>query len=124
MKEYIVIFVGGGLGASARYWLSGLLYEKWGTAFPYGTLAVNILGCLAIGILMSSTEERFLASPQLRLFLTIGILGGFTTFSSFSYETIAMVRDGEFFYGSLNVMTSVFSCLIGTWIGIQIGKLF
>ena len=124
MKEYILIFLGGGIGASARYWLGGLVHERLGSAFPYGTLAVNVLGCLLIGILMSTMEERFLASPQLRLFLTIGILGGFTTFSSFSYETIALLRGGEMLNAGLNVSAGIIACLSGTWLGVQLGKLF
>ena len=124
MKEYILIFVGGGLGASARYWLGGLVHERLGSSFAYGTLAVNVLGCVLIGLVMSTLEERFLASPQLRLFLTIGILGGFTTFSSFSYETIAMLRSGETLYAGINVGASIVTCLVGTWLGFNIGKLF
>ena len=88
----LLVFLGGGIGATARYGLQGVVYRVAGTAFPYGTLAVNVLGSLLIGFLMALFEERFIVNPSLRLFLTIGILGGFTTFSSFSYETIAMLR--------------------------------
>jgi len=122
--NYLLVFVGGGLGASARYWLGGLFHERYGSDFPYGTLFVNLVGCFLIGVLMATLEERFLGSPQLRIFLAIGILGGFTTFSSFSYETIAMLRDGEFLYATLNVALSVATCLAGTWLGVQVGKLF
>ena len=101
LQSYLLVFAGGGIGAALRYWLSGVVHERFGSAFPYGTLAVNILGCFVIGIVMASMQERFLAHPSLRVFLAIGILGGFTTFSSFSYETIAMLKDGEFFYSSV-----------------------
>jgi fluoride exporter len=123
MANYIFVFVGGGLGAAARYWLQGFIYGETGTSFPYGTLAVNVLGCFIIGVLMSSMEERFLVHPSIRIFLTIGILGGFTTFSSFSYETISLFRDGEILYALANALGSLFLCLIGTWIGVQLGKL-
>lgn len=122
MLNYILVFVGGGLGAAARYGLQGLIYSKTGTTFPFGTLAVNVLGCFVIGLLMTSMEERFLIQPSTRIFLTIGILGGFTTFSSFTYETISLFRDGEILYGLANTAASLLLCLIGTWIGIQISK--
>ena len=123
MRNVLLVFLGGGIGAGARYWLSGLVYGKFGSAFPYGTLAVNLIGCLLIGVLVTGMEERFITNPTLRVFLTIGVLGGFTTFSSFSYETVAMLRDGELYHAALNVMASVFLCVVGTWIGMQLGKL-
>ncbi|HEY6953329.1 MAG TPA: fluoride efflux transporter CrcB [Bacteroidota bacterium] len=123
MTDYVLVFVGGGLGAAARYGLQGLVYQKTGTGFPYGTLAVNILGCFLIGLLTSSMEERFLVQPSIRLFLTIGILGGFTTFSSFSFETISLIRDGEVLFALANALGSLLLCLLCTWIGFQLGKL-
>jgi fluoride exporter len=121
--KYALIFLGGGTGAALRYWMQGVVYGRTGTDFPYGTLAVNVLGCLVIGFLMVSLEERFLAVPSLRLFLTIGILGGFTTFSSFSYETLALLRDGETVRAFANVSFTFVSCLSATWAGMLIGKL-
>jgi fluoride exporter len=122
MVKYILIFAGGGLGAALRYWLQGVVYTRTGAAFPYGTLVVNGLGCFVIGLLMVALEERFLAVPSLRLFLTIGILGGFTTFSTFSYETLALLRDGEFLMGLANVGFSILGCLAATWVGMQLGR--
>ena len=121
--NYVYVFIGGGIGAAARYYLSGIVYRWLPTNFPYGNLVVNILGCFAIGVLMTSLEERFLVNPTFRLFLTIGILGGFTTFSSFSYETISLFRNGELLFGSLNAAGSLIGCLIATVLGIMIGKL-
>jgi len=118
----LIVFVGGGLGAVARYLLQGFVYRYSGTEFPYGTIVVNILGCFTIGLLMSSMEERFLATPSLRLFLTIGILGGFTTFSSFSYETMALLREGNFLAGGMNIVASVVTCLVATWLGLGLGR--
>jgi CrcB protein len=120
--RYVLVFVGGGLGAALRYWLAGAVQARAGATFPYGTLAVNILGCFIIGLLMVALEERFLAVPPLRLFLTIGILGGFTTFSSFSFETLALARDGEFMMAMANVGASVLACLSATFVGMRVGK--
>ncbi len=123
VKNYLFVFVGGGVGASARYWLSGAVYRFVPADFPYGNLVVNILGCLLIGILMSGLQERFVFTPSLRVFLTIGILGGFTTFSSFSYETVALMRDGETVGAAINVVSSVLGCLVSTYIGMLIGRI-
>ena len=124
MQNYLLVFAGGGIGAAARYWLSGLVYQRLGSEFPSGTLLVNVIGCLLIGFLMSLFEERFVLYPSLRIFLTIGILGGFTTFSSFSFETMALLRDGELLYASANILLSVVVCLGGTWVGLTLGKIF
>ena len=121
--RYLLIFAGGGLGAVLRYWAQGLVYNRMGSAFPYGTVLVNIVGCFVIGLLMVSMEERFLATPALRLFLTVGILGGFTTFSSFSFETLALFRDGESALALANVGVSVLVCLCATWTGMKLGRL-
>jgi CrcB protein len=121
--NYVYVFLGGGIGAAARYYLSGAVYRWLPTNFPYGNLVVNLLGCFAIGVFMTSLEERFLVIPTLRLFLTVGILGGFTTFSSFSFETIALFRNGEVLLGSVNAAASVIGCLIATVLGIIVGKL-
>ncbi len=119
-----LVFVGGGIGAVARYWMQGMVYRFMNGVFPYGTIAVNILGCFMIGLLMTGMEERFMVNPSLRIFITIGILGGFTTFSSFSFETIALFQDGEIFFGMLNILASVAICLTATYVGVFIGKLF
>ena len=121
--RYLLIFAGGGLGAMLRDWVQGLVYDRMGSAFPYGTVLVNIVGCFVIGLLMVSLEERFLATPALRLFLTVGILGGFTTFSSFSFETMALFRDGESALALANVGLSVLVCLCATWTGMKLGRL-
>jgi fluoride exporter len=123
LKNYFLAGFGGGLGAMTRYWLSGFVYRFLPTSFPYGNLVVNILGCFVIGVLMSSMQERFLVAPSLRIFLTIGILGGFTTFSSFSYETVSLLRDGELLRGCINVCASVFGCMLATYCGILSGRL-
>ncbi|HEX2866737.1 MAG TPA: fluoride efflux transporter CrcB [Ignavibacteriales bacterium] len=122
MKYALIVFLGGGIGAVTRYWLSGYIYRLTGASFPYGTLVVNVLGCLLIGFLMTFFAERFIITPELRLLLTIGFLGGLTTFSTFSYETIALLEEGNFLYGFGNVIVSVVVCLASTWLGAAIGK--
>ena len=121
--SYAAVFVGGGLGAVARYALQGLVYRSVQGSFPYGTMAVNIIGCFIIGFLMIAFEERFMVNPLLRLFVTVGILGGFTTFSSFSFETFALLRDGEIMLGVVNAGASLIGCLAATYIGAVAGKL-
>lgn len=123
MQQILLAGLGGFLGSVCRYWMSTATYRLLGSDFPYGTLAVNILGCLLIGFLMTFFEERFLVNPNLRIFLTIGILGGFTTFSSFSYETVSLLREGSYWMGSANIVGSVMTCLGATWIGAVLGKL-
>lgn len=123
MEKIVMAGLGGFIGSAARYWMSNLTYRFWGQDFPYGTLVVNVLGCLLIGFLMTFFEERFLVNPNLRIFLTIGILGGFTTFSTFSFETVALLKEGSYLMGGGNIFLSVLSCLGATWIGSIAGKL-
>lgn len=118
----LLVFAGGGIGATLRYWLSGSVYRFTGSDFPYGTIVVNVLGSLFIGFLMSFFEERFVVQPGLRLFLTIGVLGGFTTFSTFSYETLALMKEMDLFQASANIVFTVLLCLGGCWIGNAIGR--
>jgi len=124
MKETVVAFLGGGVGTVFRYWLSGSVYRFVASTFPFGTLLVNGLGCLLIGFLMSLFEERFVVEPLLRVFLTIGVLGGFTTFSTFSYETVSLLREGSILIAMANILASVCVCLFATWIGTVVGRLF
>jgi fluoride exporter len=124
MVNALLVMLGGGIGALARYWLQGVVHRSTGPGFPYGTVVVNVAGCFVIGLLMVGMEERFLVNPSLRVFLTVGILGGFTTFSSFSYETIALLRDGEVLFGAMNVIVSVTVCLAATYLGTVAAKLW
>jgi CrcB protein len=119
----VAVFIGGGIGAILRYWLGGSVYRFMGADFPYGTLLVNVLGCFFIGFLAYNFEERFVIQPWLRSFLAIGLLGGFTTFSTFSIETIALLQDGSYLRGIANVVYSLFIGLGATWFGITIGRL-
>ena len=124
MLNIALVFAGGGIGTLLRYWMGGSVQRWTGSALPYGTFLINSLGCLMIGFLMTSLDERFLGNPSLRIFLAIGILGGFTTFSTFSYETVEMMRSAEYFYAALNVSLTLVTCLVATYVGTVIGKIF
>jgi CrcB protein len=123
MKEFVAVFLGGGAGSALRYWLSGSVYRFVQPTFPYGTLVVNVSGCFFIGFLMAFFEERFVVQPLLRMFLTLGVLGGFTTFSTFSFETIELLRQGSTMSGFLNVLLSLGGCLTATLLGNMLGRL-
>ena len=122
--NYLMIFAGGGIGACIRYFLSGFVHRFLPAAFPFGTITVNITGCFIIGVLMSIFEKDILSGQFLRLFLITGILGGFTTFSSFSYETVDMIRSNALSHAALNVIFSIVSCLVSTGSGIYAARLF
>jgi CrcB protein len=123
LQQLIIAGIGGFIGTVFRYWISLFSYRVLGQDFPYGTLIVNIGGSLLIGFLMSLFEEKLIVSANLRIFLTIGILGGFTTFSTFSYETVVLLRESSFFVAAINILTTVFVCLAATWLGALTAKL-
>lgn len=112
----IALFCAG--GGLTRYYLSGWLYSLLGRAFPYGTLAVNIIGAYFIGLIMELALRSTLLSDTLRLGLTVGFLGGLTTFSTFSYETFKLLEEGQLLLAFTNVLVSVLLCLLFTWLGI------
>ncbi|MCK9407869.1 MAG: fluoride efflux transporter CrcB [Bacteriovoracaceae bacterium] len=124
MEKYLFIGLGGFLGSIARFGLASLVQTKTESLFPYGTMLVNIIGCFFIGLLMTLFQERFVVSQNVRLLLIIGILGGFTTFSSFSYDTFALIKSGNLFAAGLNAGMSLFGCLIATWAGFYAGENF
>ncbi len=117
MIKLLIIGTGGFIGAIARYGLSGLVHRALNGGFPAGTLVVNVMGCLAIGALMYFVEDRGTLGPTARLFLGIGILGGFTTFSSFGYETMELAGSGQWRLAMLNVAGNVLLGLGAVWAG-------
>lgn len=122
MVTILYIAVWGALGCLARYFISGWVYQLLGRNFPYGTFAVNIVGAFLIGLLMELGLRSTLIPQELRIGLTIGFLGGLTTFSTFSYETFRLLEDGELLIASVNVLVSVLICLICTWGGIMTAR--
>lgn len=108
MHPLLMVGLGGAAGSVLRYWLGGLVQHRLeGTGFPAGTLAVNLLGCFAIGTLAAVVETRHAFSPDLRLLLGAGLLGGFTTFSAFGNETLALLRAGQPALASINIVANV-----------------
>jgi len=118
MLSYLWVGIGGALGSIARFWLSGLIAERY-PVFPVNTLVINITGSFLIGIFaaMGVPEGRIYLAPGMRTFLMIGICGGFTTFSSFSLQTFKLAGDGEWLYAGLNILLSVALCLVAVWLG-------
>lgn len=123
MKLILAIGTGSFIGGVSRYFLSQLIHSKYLVIFPIGTLTVNIIGCFLIGLVYGFADKGSLAQ-EWRLFLATGVLGGFTTFSAFSNETVSLLRDGQLIYASAYVALSVVVGLIATFIGISITKLF
>jgi len=122
MVNYMVVFVGGGIGSVVRYILAVWIGQKWGRNFPLGTFMINVTGSFLIGFLMTLMAERFVENPQWRLLLVVGGLGGYTTFSTFQYETGKLVLDGELLYASLNVILSVVVGFIALKLGEVIAR--
>lgn len=124
MLKYLLIGTGGFIGSILRYWTSVNAYKILGEKFPYGTFIVNALGCLLIGFIAEISENRFLISSEVRTFLMIGFLGGYTTFSTFGYETFTLLQDKDYTTAIINILLSVVVCITAVWIGALIAKFF
>jgi fluoride exporter len=122
LPALLIVSLGGGLGAAFRYLLSGAVYRVAGTDFPYGTLVINVLGSLLLGWLMETSEYSATLGPNLRLFLGVGVCGGFTTFSTFSYETMQLLSTGNHIEAFMNIVGSVLLCLIGVYVGMILAR--
>ena len=124
MARILLICLGGFLGTGARYGLNGLMSHRFGETFPFGTLTINILGSFVIGIVFIATgpDSRVLVSADVRQFIMIGILGGFTTFSSFSLQTLTLLREGDVGAAIANVGLSVVVGLLAAWAGETLAK--
>lgn len=120
------VAAGSALGGVLRYWCSGFIAERMGETFPWGTLFVNVVGSLLIGLFATVTapDARLLVAPAVRMFFLLGLFGGFTTFSSFSLQTLSLMQDGEWLFAAGNIFGSVFLCLIGVWLGHSLGMAY
>lgn len=123
MEKILFIGSGGFIGAVMRYWISGWVYEKWGTAYPYGTFVVNIAGAFLLGLIMSATEEHLVLPAHIKMAVTVGILGAFTTFSTFCYESMMLIQEGNVLRAFLNIAVSLLVGLVFVFVGIKAGKL-
>lgn len=124
MQTTIMIGVAGLAGTLLRYWLSGYVARQHGEAFPWGTMAVNLVGCLLTGVVFHITEDRLLLSPTMRTVILIGLLGGFTTFSAYGLQTLNLLRDGQLGLAALNVVASNVLGVFMVWAGYSAGKVF
>jgi len=119
MMNYFWIGLGSAIGGMCRYGLSGLMARHFGETFPLGTLTVNVTGCFLIGAFagLTGTEGRLLVSPSFRQFFTLGLCGGYTTFSSFGIQTLNLAREGDWLRAGANVCLSFTLCLLAVWLG-------
>ncbi len=119
MMTYLWVAIGGALGSVSRFWCSGFVAQTVGGAFPWGTMLVNVVGSFVIGFFATLTgpDGRFLVAPDTRTFVMIGFCGGYTTFSSFSLQTLALAQDGQWLQVGGNILLSVALCLLAVWLG-------
>jgi CrcB protein len=126
LKTYLAIMVGGAFGTALRFGLSNWFAIHYGETFPTGTIVVNVTGCFVIGLFAALTgpDGVYLASPLTRQVVMIGVLGGYTTFSSFSLQTLALMNGGEWMRATWNVLVSVIFCLVAVWLGQVVAAFF
>ena len=122
LASVIEVVIGAGIGGGLRYVLGGWIAERWGTAFPWHTLAINVSGAFLLGLLMALSIDRGVVSPDWRLFLGTGVLGGFTTFSTLSYESIALLEQGLVLQGAANMFGSGLLGLVAAVLGLFLGR--
>jgi CrcB protein len=123
LTDLVAVVAGAGIGGGLRYALGGWVAERWGASFPWGTFLVNITGAFLLGVVMTLSVERSLIPPAWRLFLGVGILGGYTTFSTLSYESIALMQRGLVMQGALNMFGSAMAGLVAVLAGVLVGRL-
>ena len=124
MAKIVLVLLGGAFGTGLRYFLSSFIYSKVKEpTFPYANLVINVSGSFLIGVLAELFDSRILVTPVTRVALLSGVLGGYTTFSSFAFETVSLLRDGEFWLATLNVSLSVVLGLAAVWLGMRLAQL-
>jgi len=124
MQKFLLVFLGSGAGGVLRYWLGGLIAAAWGPTFPLETLVINVTGCFAIGFLATVIDGPLLVrhADDLKAAVLIGLLGGYTTFSSFGRETMGLLHDGEYFRAGLYIVLSVAVGLGAVWVGMALAE--
>ena len=120
---YLVIGIGGVLGANARYLLSGWAANRFGTVFPYGTVIINVSGAILLGFFMAFLQDRAFVHPNYRLFLATGFCGAYTTFSTFTYESFVLMQNGSFLLAFINLFGSLAVGMIGVFLGFAMGRM-
>ncbi len=123
MKLYLIVAFGSGLGGVLRYFISDFVQRNSPSLFPYGTLAVNIIGSFIIGLVLFYFDSLKLISSEMRLFLTVGLCGGLTTFSTFSYETVKLFQDSEFLLAGANILLNVILTIIAVYLAYILSKI-
>ena len=123
MKLYLIVTLGSGIGGLLRYVISDFVYKYSSSLFPYGTLTVNVVGSFILGLVLFYLDSLKLISTEMRLFLTIGLCGGLTTFSTFSYETVKLIQDSEYLLAGTNVLLNVLITLLAVLLAAFISKL-
>jgi CrcB protein len=124
MTKIVLVLLGGAFGTGVRYFLSSFIYSRiQEPTFPYANLVINVSGSFLIGVLAELFEARVLVSPAIRVALLTGVLGGYTTFSSFAFETVSLLRDGELWLATLNVSSSIILGLAAVWVGMKLAQL-
>ena len=122
--DYLVVGLGGFLGANARYLMAHWIGERYGTSFPYGTLVINVSGSFIIGLFLVLITDRYIVHPNWRLFFSVGFLGAYTTFSTYSFESLVLILSGAWFPGLINLIGSVVLGLGATLCGMALARLF
>lgn len=122
MDRFWWVVLGSAIGGGARYVVSQAALSVLGPSFPYGTLTVNVIGSFLIGLAMHVGLESTLISPTMRIFLTTGVMGGFTTYSTFNYETLSLVTQGDWYLGIVNVVATLMMCLLAGALGLASGR--
>jgi fluoride exporter len=123
MTTFIIISVGAVLGANARYWVAGWAANRFGTDFPYGTFLINLLGSFLMGLFFTLATERFLIDPNIRLLVTVGFLGSYTTFSTYEFESVSLILSGQWFLGLVDLLGSAIMGAVAMIIGMILGRL-